>query len=104
MDQEYKTTESSLELLHNISQELLSNLELRPVLTRVLFLALNHVGGISGSIIVLDDQNKPVESAIVHTGQVYDKTTQQLRATLDHGLGGLGRAAQRACSHRGYKC
>jgi PAS domain S-box-containing protein len=88
MDQEYKIAESSLELLHNISQELLSNLELRPVLTRVLFLALNHVGGISGSIIVLDDNKKPVESAIVHTGQVYDKTTQQLRATLDHGLAG----------------
>ncbi len=88
MENQTNLAESSLELLHNISQELMSNLELRPVLTRVLFLALNHVGGISGSIIVLDDNDKPVESAIVHTGQVYDRTTQQLRATLDHGLAG----------------
>jgi two-component system, NtrC family, sensor histidine kinase KinB len=80
--------QSSLELLYHISRELASDLELRPVLTRILFLSLNYVGGISGSIIVVDEQGKPVESAIVHTGQVYDRATRQLRATLDRGLAG----------------
>jgi NtrC-family two-component system sensor histidine kinase KinB len=85
---EKEHVQSSLELLYHVSRELASDLELRPVLTRILFLSLNYVGGISGSIIVLDDQGKPIESAIVHTGQVYDRATRQLRATLDRGLAG----------------
>ncbi|MDX1435972.1 MAG: hypothetical protein R3335_04125, partial [Anaerolineales bacterium] len=76
---EKEHVQSSLELLYHVSRELASDLELRPVLTRILFLSLNYVGGISGSIIVLDDQGKPIESAIVHTGQVYDRATRQLR-------------------------
>lgn len=88
MEKEYQAAQSSLELLYHISRELASALELRPVLIRILHLAINHVGGISGSIIVLDDHGKPVESAITHSGQIYDKTTRQLKATLDEGLAG----------------
>jgi len=79
---------SSLELLYHISRELSSALDLRTVLQRVLFLSLQTVGASSGSLIVLDDNGKPVESAIVVGEKVHNHTTQRLRATLDSGLAG----------------
>lgn len=88
MVKEYDSTRASLELLYHVSRELASSLDLRQVLTRILYLALDTVGGTSGSIIVLDDKGKPVDSAIIHTGQVYDQTTRQLRVTLEKGLAG----------------
>ncbi len=81
-------TRTSLELLYHISRELASDLDLHTVLQRVLMLSLQSVGGNSGSIIVLDVNGTPVDSAMVHTGQLYDHTTRQLRSTLDTGLAG----------------
>jgi len=83
-----ETTRASLELLYHISRELTSALELRVVLERVLFLSMRAVGAINGSIIVLDDQGKPVESAIIIGDVVHDQTTQRLRSILDKGLAG----------------
>jgi len=79
---------ASLELLYNVSRELTQALDLRTVLQRVVFLAMRTVGAISGSIIVLDDSGKPLESAIITGAQVHDHTTQRLRATLERGLAG----------------
>ena len=79
---------SSLELLYHISRDLASALDLRTVLQRVLFQSLKYVGGERGSIIVLDDNGKPVEAAIVYGAKVHEHTTQQLRETLDRGLAG----------------
>ena len=79
---------ASLELLYEINRELTSALEMRTVLERVLFLSMRHVGATSGSIIVLDDNGRPVESAIITGDQVMKNTTQQLRVTLDRGLAG----------------
>jgi NtrC-family two-component system sensor histidine kinase KinB len=82
------TTRDSLELLYDISRELSSALELKTVLRRVVFLSMKRVGATSGSMIVLDDQGRPVESAII-TGEYYhNDTTQRLRDTLDNGLAG----------------
>jgi PAS domain S-box-containing protein len=83
-----ETNHSSLELLYNIGRELASDLDLRTVLQRVLLLSVRSIGGISGSIIVLNQDGDPVDSALYHTGQVYDQTTRQLRTTLDKGLAG----------------
>jgi PAS domain S-box-containing protein len=88
MEKPFETAQSSLELLYHISRELASSLELRKVLPRVLFLSLDAVGGTSGSVIVVDEKGQPVESAIIHTGHVYDQTTRQLRVTLEKGLAG----------------
>jgi len=82
------TTRASLELLYHISREISAALDLRTVLQRVLFLSMQNVGAISGSIIVMDDAGKPVESAIIVGEQVQSHTTQRLRATLDYGLAG----------------
>ena len=82
------TTRESLELLYDVSRELSSALDLNTVLRRVLLLSMQRVGANSGSIIVLDDQGRPVESAIISGDHYQNNTTQRLRATLDHGLAG----------------
>jgi two-component system, NtrC family, sensor histidine kinase KinB len=85
---EIQNTRATLETLYHISRELATALDLRTVLQRVLFLAMKHVGAMSGSIIVLDDSGQPVESAIIHGAQLHDQTTRQLRVTLERGLAG----------------
>jgi NtrC-family two-component system sensor histidine kinase KinB len=87
-DMENESTRASLELLYHVSRELATALDLRTVLQRVLFLSMRNIGAISGSLIVLDDSEQPIESAIIYGSQVFERTTQQLRATLEHGLAG----------------
>jgi GAF domain-containing protein len=82
------TFRSSLELLYNVSRELASALDLRTVLQRVLFQSLKNVGGERGSIVVLDDNGKTLDAAIVYGLKVHDHTTQQLRETVERGLAG----------------
>jgi two-component system, NtrC family, sensor histidine kinase KinB len=85
---EDETTRASLELLYNISRELTTALDLRTVLQRVVFLSMRTVGALSGSIIVLDESGRAVESAIITGEKVHDHTTQRLRITLEKGLAG----------------
>jgi PAS domain S-box-containing protein len=77
-----------LQLLYNISRELSSALDLRTLLERVLFLSMQNVGAINGSIIVLDDNGVPVDSAIITGDTVHKHTTKRLVDTLDKGLSG----------------
>lgn len=81
-------SQASLELLYHVSRELAAALDTRAVLERVLSLSLQTVEGTSGSIIVLDDHGKPVDSTIIYNNQVFEQTTQQLRDTLEDGLAG----------------
>ncbi len=85
---ELNSTRSSLELLYHISRELSSALDLRTLLERVLLLSMQNVGATNGSIIVLDDNGAPVDSAIVTGNTIHDHTTERLRETLEHGLSG----------------
>lgn len=85
---EESNSRATLELLFHISRELTTALDLPTVLQRVLFLAMKNIGAISGSIIVLDDNGQPIESAMIYGAQLHDQTTQQLRITLDNGLAG----------------
>ncbi len=85
---EERTSRASLELLYNISRELTSALELRTVLQRVLKLSMSNIGALNGSIIVLDESGNPIDSIIIVGDQLIENTTEQLRATLDHGLAG----------------
>lgn len=82
------TTRSSLELLYNVSRELARSLDLRAVLPRVLTLSVENVGAERGTLIVLDEREKPVDAAIVVEGQLIPHTSSQLQATLDQGLAG----------------
>ena len=83
-----QTSQTSLELLYNVGREIAAALDLRTVLQRVLLLSVQNVGAISGSIIVLDDNHQPVESAIITGEQIHEHTTQQLRVTYERGLAG----------------
>jgi len=77
-----------LELLYHVSREVATALDLRTVLQRVLFEATQNIGGQRGSIVVLDDNGKPVDSTIVSGRRFHQDTTQQLRDTVERGLAG----------------
>jgi signal transduction histidine kinase len=77
-----------LAFLYRVSRELSSGLDLRNVLRRVLLLSMINTGATRGSIIVLDSDMHPLDSIIIHDNQVYEHTTEQLRATLEQGLAG----------------
>ncbi|MEW5871989.1 MAG: GAF domain-containing protein [Chloroflexota bacterium] len=78
----------SLELLYEVSREFAAALDLRTVLHRVLFLSMRSVGGVSGSIIVLDSEGQPVDTAFLIVGQTHDRTMLQLRTTYEQGMAG----------------
>lgn len=79
---------NTLELLYNVNRELTAALDLRTVLQRVVMLSMKSIGAISGSIIVLDDNGAPVESAIVIGERVLEHTTSQLNIIFKGGLAG----------------
>lgn len=81
-------TRPLLELLVRVSREVAAALDLRTVLQRLLFAALQYVGGERGSIVVMDDSGKPVDATIVYGRQFHEHTTQQLRETVERGLAG----------------
>ena len=88
-NQFHKTTpRASLELLYRISREIATTLDLSTILERVLSLSLKTIGATSGSIIILDENENPVESAIIIQDQVIYHTNEQLRSTLEEGLAG----------------
>ncbi|RME91227.1 MAG: GAF domain-containing protein [Anaerolineae bacterium] len=85
---EPQTSRTELELLYRVSRELASALDLRTVLQRVLFAAMENVGGERGSIVVLDDNANPIDATIVYGREFHEHTTQQLRDTVERGLAG----------------
>ena len=86
--QESDRTRALLELLYDVSRELATALDLRTVLQRVLYGALQNVGGERCSIVVLDDAGKTVDGTIVYGSQLHEHTTQQMRETVERGLAG----------------
>jgi PAS domain S-box-containing protein len=81
-------TRSSLELLFKVSRELTSALDLHTVLTRVLFLSTSSVQAERGSVIVMDEQQQPVDAAIIYEGRLVSYTVDSLKSTLGQGLAG----------------
>ena len=88
LPQEQDRTKALLELLYNVSREVATALDLRTVLQRVLYEAMQNVGGERCSIVVLDDAGKAVDATIVYRKQVHEHTTQQMRDTMERGLAG----------------
>src|SRR5215216_433674 len=81
-------TKALLELLYHVSRDVATALDLRTVLQRVLYEAMQNVGGERCSIVVLDDAGKAVDATIVYGSKVHEHTTQQLRETTERGLAG----------------
>ena len=81
-------TKALLELLYHVSREVATALDLRTVLQRVLYEAIQNVGGERCTIVVLDDAGKAMDATIVYGKQIHEHTTQQLRDTMERGLAG----------------
>jgi len=81
-------TRTLLELLIQVNREVAAALDLRIVLQRLLFAATQNVGGERGSIVVLDDNGKPIDATIIYGSNLREHTTQQLKETVDRGLAG----------------
>ena len=88
LSQEPDRTKALLELLYHVSRELATALDLRTVLQRVLYEAIQNVGGERCSVVVLDDAGKAMDATIVYGTQVHEHTTQQMRDTVERGLAG----------------
>lgn len=88
LQQDPDRTKALLELLYHVSRELATALDLRTVLQRVQYEALQNVGGERCSIVVLDDAGKAVDATIVYGNKVHEHTTQQLKDTMERGLAG----------------
>ena len=88
LPQEQDRTKALLELLYNVSREVATALDLRTVLQRVLYEAIQNVGGERCSIVVLDEAGKAVDATIVYGKQVHEHITQQMRDTMERGLAG----------------
>ncbi len=79
---------SLLELLIGVSRDVAAALDLRTVLQRLLYAAIQNVGGERGSIVVMDDFGKPIDATIVYGKSLHEHTTQQLTETVERGLAG----------------
>ena len=88
LSQDQDRTKALLELLYHVSREVATALDLRTVLQRVLYEAIQNVGGERCSIVVLDDAGKAMDATIVYGKQVHEHTTQQMRDTMERGLAG----------------
>jgi NtrC-family two-component system sensor histidine kinase KinB len=85
---ETQKARASLELLYSISRELASQLDITELLTRILKLTLETIGGHSGSLVVLDEQGRAAEGTYFHEGRFHAHTGEQLAETLEGGLAG----------------
>ena len=88
LQQEQDRTKAQLELLYHVSRQVATALDLRTVLQRVLYEAIQNVGGERCSVIVLDEAGKAVDATIVYGTQLHEHTTQQMRDTMERGLAG----------------
>jgi two-component system, NtrC family, sensor histidine kinase KinB len=80
--------QSSLELLYNISRQLVSSLDLQTVLENVVSLSVSNLGAERGNLMVLDSQRRPVEAVMMYNNQRVPYTLEELSQILDQGLAG----------------
>lgn len=84
----FDQVQSSLELLYNISRQLVSSLDLQTVLENVVNLSVNNLGAERGNLIVLDSQGRPAEAVMMYNNQRVPYTLEELHQIVDQGLAG----------------
>jgi len=82
------STRASLELLYRVSRQVASTLDLPTILDKILSLAMENIGATSGSIIIINEQEQPIGSAIIVEGRLIHHSLEELKKTLDEGLAG----------------
>ena len=85
---DFSSTQESLELLYHISREIASTLDLSTVLQRVLGLSMRTIGAVSSSIIVIDEDEQPLDAAIIYADELLEHTPTSIKALLTQGLAG----------------
>ncbi len=83
-----QNTRTSLEILFSISRELATTLDLHTVLSRILTLSTANIGAERASLVVLDENAKPVDAAIIYDGKLTPNTVNQLQDVVANGLAG----------------
>lgn len=86
MDQDQ--SQASLRLLFNISRQLAKTLDLRTILTEVLFLSVSNVAAERASLVVLDENQEPVDAAVVYNDWQQPGDMPNVDLMLDQGLAG----------------
>lgn len=81
-------TQTSLELLLNISRELSTSPDLRTVLERILYHATQSVGAERGSLFALNASGQPLEAVLVVDGQLHHPSVFEVTDILNQGLAG----------------
>ncbi len=81
-------TRTSLEILLDISRELATTLDLHTVLSRILTLSTENIGAERASLVVLDENAKPIDAAIIYDGRLTPNTVSQLQDVVANGLAG----------------
>jgi NtrC-family two-component system sensor histidine kinase KinB len=82
------TEQRRLALIYQISRELSSRLTLSELLPRVLQETVKSIEAHNGSLIVLDDQNQVLYSALMLAGKLQPDPDKQLASFLQDGLAG----------------
>jgi PAS domain S-box-containing protein len=80
--------QSSLQLLYDISRQLVSSLDLQTVLQNVVSLSIRNLGAERATLIVLDESQRPSEAVLVYNNQRMPYTIDQLQQVVDQGLAG----------------
>ncbi len=80
--------ESTQDLLYAISKEFVERLDLNSLLEKILFMTIQKLGAMSGSMVVLDENGNVIEGAAVYGGKAQNLTTQQLADIMQQGLAG----------------
>lgn len=80
--------QNTQELLYAISQEFADKLDLNSLLEKILYLTVQKLGAISGSMLVMDEDGNVVEGAAVYGGKTQNLSTQQLADIMQQGLAG----------------
>lgn len=80
--------QAALQLLYTVCRALAAERNLRDLLQRILLLALESVGAVSGCIMVLDDAGTVQEGCLAYAGEVRLLPPTRLAETVEQGLAG----------------
>jgi D-sedoheptulose 7-phosphate isomerase len=78
----------SVEMLYTIVRELDGKGDPREMLQRALRISLETVGAVSGSIMILDENGKVSDAALLYDGELQEAESPCLNDTVQHGLAG----------------
>jgi D-sedoheptulose 7-phosphate isomerase len=81
-------SQPSVEMLYTIVRELDGKADPREMLQRALRISLETVGAISGSIMILDENGKVSDAALLYDGEMQSAESPCLNDTVQHGLAG----------------